>query len=155
MPANHLALITGTSRGLGAAFATQLLEQGATVLGMARHANDDLARSATQTGGALEQWEVDLAAAEGVAARLESWLGALAADRFAQVTLINNAGVVPFVAPLRDGRADDIVRGLRVNLEAPMLLTAAFLRATRGWPAKRRVVNISSGLGRRPMASQL
>ena len=35
-----------------------------------------------------------------------------------------------------------------------MLLTSAFLRATEGWPAERRVLNISSGLGRRPMASQ-
>ena len=35
-----------------------------------------------------------------------------------------------------------------------MLLTAAFLRATEGWPAQRKVLNISSGLGRRAMASQ-
>ena len=43
---------------------------------------------------------------------------------------------------------------LRVDLEAPMLLTAAFLRATAAWPVPRKVLNISSGLGRRPMASQ-
>ncbi len=35
-----------------------------------------------------------------------------------------------------------------------MQLTAVFLRATEGWPARRRVLNISSGLGRRAMASQ-
>ena len=40
-----------------------------------------------------------------------------------------------------------------------MQLTAAFLRATgawvdAGWRGPRRVLNISSGLGRRPMASQ-
>ena len=35
-----------------------------------------------------------------------------------------------------------------------MLLSAAFLAATRGWTVPRRVLNISSGLGRRPMASQ-
>jgi NAD(P)-dependent dehydrogenase (short-subunit alcohol dehydrogenase family) len=35
-----------------------------------------------------------------------------------------------------------------------MLLTAAFLDATRAWRGQRRVLNISSGLGRRPMASQ-
>ena len=33
-----------------------------------------------------------------------------------------------------------------------MLLTAAFVRATQTWPARRRVLNISSGLGRRAMA---
>src|SRR5205814_8638693 len=36
----------------------------------------------------------------------------------------------------------------------PLLLTSAFLRATEGWRAQRRVLNISSGLGRRAMASQ-
>ena len=35
-----------------------------------------------------------------------------------------------------------------------MLLTGAFLRATAAWKAQRKVLNISSGLGRRPMASQ-
>ena len=35
-----------------------------------------------------------------------------------------------------------------------MLLTAAFLRATRSWGSALKVLNISSGLGRRAMASQ-
>ena len=35
-----------------------------------------------------------------------------------------------------------------------MQLAAAFLRATQGWPCKRRMLNISSGLARRAMASQ-
>ena len=35
-----------------------------------------------------------------------------------------------------------------------MLLTSAFLRATQAWGAQRKVLNISSGLGRRAMASQ-
>ena len=43
---------------------------------------------------------------------------------------------------------------MRVDLEAPMLLAAAFLQATAGWKVPRRILNISSGLGRRAMASQ-
>jgi NAD(P)-dependent dehydrogenase (short-subunit alcohol dehydrogenase family) len=35
-----------------------------------------------------------------------------------------------------------------------MLLSAAFLRATDSWQATRKILNISSGLGRRAMASQ-
>ncbi len=33
-----------------------------------------------------------------------------------------------------------------------MLLTRAFLRATREWTVLRKVVNISSGAGRKPLA---
>jgi NAD(P)-dependent dehydrogenase (short-subunit alcohol dehydrogenase family) len=42
-----------------------------------------------------------------------------------------------------------------VGLEAPLLLTAAFLRATANWQAPRKVLLISSGLGRRPMAGSV
>ena len=42
---------------------------------------------------------------------------------------------------------------LRIGLEAPVALTAAFLRATADWTgADRRVLFVSSGLGRRAMA---
>src|SRR6185369_4887665 len=50
--------------------------------------------------------------------------------------------------------AQELEDAIRVDLEAPLLLTAAFLRATQAWPAQRKVLNISSGLGRRAMASQ-
>ena len=47
-----------------------------------------------------------------------------------------------------------LTQALRVGLEAPMLLTAAFLQASRPWGVPCKVLNISSGLGRRAMASQ-
>jgi NAD(P)-dependent dehydrogenase (short-subunit alcohol dehydrogenase family) len=61
---------------------------------------------------------------------------------------------MPPIAPLSTLTAAQLSPALRVGLEAPMLLTAAFLGATEHWPAQRKVLNISSGLGRRPMASQ-
>jgi benzil reductase ((S)-benzoin forming) len=70
------------------------------------------------------------------------------------LTLVNNAGLLPAIAPLGELEAADLARALRVDLEAPMLLTSAFLAATAGWTAARKVLNISSGLGRRAMASQ-
>jgi NAD(P)-dependent dehydrogenase (short-subunit alcohol dehydrogenase family) len=48
--------------------------------------------------------------------------------------------------------AEELAAVLRVNLEAPMALTGAFLRATRGWVIERKVLNISSGAGRNPIA---
>jgi benzil reductase ((S)-benzoin forming) len=56
--------------------------------------------------------------------------------------------------PLRDADPMALSASVRVGLEAPLLLTAAFLRATREWKADKRVLHISSGLGRRAMASQ-
>ena len=58
------------------------------------------------------------------------------------------------IGPLEDCSVEELSSALRVGLEAPLLLTAAFLRATARWRGERRVLNISSGLGRRAMAGQ-
>ena len=103
-------------------------------------------------GAGLEQWPIDLAQPGAASARLQAWLQSLEAARFDAATLINNAGVITRLGPVDECSDADLSAALRVSLEAPMLLSAAFLRATRGWSAQRRVLNISSGLGRRAMA---
>ncbi|MEJ6022448.1 SDR family NAD(P)-dependent oxidoreductase [Ramlibacter sp. PS4R-6] len=152
--AQHLTVITGASRGMGLAIAQQLLDAGHDLLCISRKTNDALQERAAKAGVACEQWPHDLARAAGAATRLETWLKAKEPGGYASVTLINNAALLPQVAPLSAIGGDDIADALRVNLEAPMLLTASFLRATSAWKVPRKVLNISSGLGRRAMASQ-
>lgn len=150
----HLFIITGASRGLGQAMAQQLLLPGNMLLCISRCASEALGVKATQTGAHLLQWTQDLAFGARTSARLEQWLREKTASSFASATLINNAGVIPRIGPLSDIDADDLSHALRVGLEAPMQLTSAFLRATTHWQAERKVLNISSGLGSRAMASQ-
>ena len=149
----QLTILTGASRGLGLAMAQQLLESGATVLCISRKASPELEQHAQRSDATLEQWTMDLADGVRVASALQIWLQTHAATPWSGVTLINNAGVIPALAPLRDGQTDDLANALRVGLEAPLLLCAVFLAATRDWAAPRKVLNISSGLGRRAMAS--
>ncbi len=141
----HLYIITGASRGLGRAMAEQLLQPGHTVLGLSRQAPAGL--------DGLEQWPCDLADPVPVAERLLSWLGGFDASRFASANLINNAALLTEPAPLADVDLSALSQATRVGLEAPLVLTAAFLRATRSWTGQRRVLHVSSGLGRRGMAS--
>jgi benzil reductase ((S)-benzoin forming) len=154
----HLYIITGASRGMGLALAQQLLQSGNTLLCISRHASDALAQQAQSQGAALTQWTADLSDAAPTAEKLQAWLAAQSAGSaspaFTSATLVNNAGMVPSIAPLSDLAAGDITRALRVGVEAPMLLTSAFLRATAAWQVPKKVLNISSGLGRRAMASQ-
>ena len=150
----HLFIITGASRGLGHAMAQQLLQPGNMLLCISRSTSEALTVQAKQLGAHLLQWTQDLARGAATSARLEQWLREQTASSFASVTLINNAGVIPRIGPLSEVDADDLSKALRVGLEAPMQLTSAFLRATAHWPAERKVLNISSGLGRRAMASQ-
>lgn len=154
MTSLHLTILTGASRGMGLAMAQQLIAAGHDLLCISRKTSDLLSGLASRKGVACEQWPQDLTRPENASAKLETWLSRHAGTALESVTLINNAGLLPRIAPLGDIPARDLSDALRVDLEAPMLLTGAFLRATAGWKARRKVLNISSGLGRRPMASQ-
>lgn len=150
----RLVLLTGASRGLGAALARRLLAADLTLLCLSRHADESLTAAAEAADAKLEQWRVDLADPGPVAARVEDWLNRFAADRFAAATLINNAGALAPLGPLGSADSASLQAALRVGLEAPLLLSAAFLRATAAWRTDRRILNVSSGLGRRAMAGQ-
>ena len=141
-----LSIVTGASRGLGRAVAEQLLARGHQVLSISRTSPDGL------SSPLLQHWTADLADARVVAARLATWLAERGPETFGALNLINNAGVISHLAPLGAIESADLANALRVGLEAPMLLTAAFLRATQTWTVSRKVVLVSSGLGRRAMA---
>ena len=139
---------------MGLAMAEQLLQPGHTLLCISRGIAESLQIRADAAGATLIQWSADLTEGAAASARLEEWLKAQDPSDFASASLINNAGVIPTIVPLREADATDLARALRVGLEAPMQLTASFLRATHRWQAPRKVLNISSGMGRRAMASQ-
>jgi NAD(P)-dependent dehydrogenase (short-subunit alcohol dehydrogenase family) len=152
---SHLTLITGHSRGLGAALLAQRLQAGHRVLGIARAHTSALQAQADTAGARLEQWQLDLSDAVPAAQRLRAWLDGLDGRAWASVTLINNAGLVGTPAPLGQVPLEQLSQAMRAGLEAALLLTAALLAATADparWPGARRVMNISSGLGRRAMA---
>lgn len=148
----HLVILTGASRGLGRALALQLAAKGVLLLTLARRPDAALPAEVSARGGDIEQWALDLAHDTGAAARLEAWLHRQDGDRWQSATLINNAGLLGSVGPLERTDSDALAAVLRVNLEAPMALTAAFLRATAAWPGDRKVLNISSGAAHNPIA---
>lgn len=150
----HLYILTGGSRGMGLAMARHILAQGHHLISIARQRNEDLQALAHTHQATLSQWQHDLAAPHAAAQQLQQWLGTQTDTDYARVVLINNAGVIPPIAPLSHSDWQAVSQALRVGLEAPMLLTSAFLRATESWGIARRVLNVSSGLGRRAIASQ-
>jgi len=147
----QLFIITGASRGMGEAIARQLLKPGHLVIGISRQQSARLAAEAQARSAALEQWEYDLAQPLAAAQALQAWLG-IQAGAFSAATLINNAGVVARPGPVEAASLEDLSNAIRVGLEATLLLSSAFLRGTAGLGAARKILNISSGLGRRAMA---
>lgn len=144
-----LYIITGASRGLGFELARQVLAHPCRLLTLARHDNAALTQAAAANGATLTQWTLDLAHGIHAATHLEAWLHTQDA---AEATLINNAGAIGGVGAIDTLRPEALSTTVRINLEAPLLLTAAFLRATATWKAPRKVLNISSGAGRHAIA---
>lgn len=136
----HLYIVTGSSRGLGAALVQQLAQPGHAVVGIARKLNPALK---------ADQWTLDLADPLPAAERLQTWLRAN--KGWASATLVNNAALLSAPGPLAATDLGELSAALRVGLEAPALLSRVFLAETAGVPT-RRILNISSGLGRRAMA---
>jgi NAD(P)-dependent dehydrogenase (short-subunit alcohol dehydrogenase family) len=142
----HLTILTGASRGLGLAMAQQLLAEGdQRLLTISRRPHAGL------QGPALEQWAMDLADAMPVAQRLEAWMDALPPGSVASLTLIHNAALLSKMAALSEIDAAGLREALRVGLEAPLLLSSAFLRAGARLRLPMKLLGISSGLGRSAM----
>ncbi|MHB1284653.1 MAG: SDR family oxidoreductase, partial [Metallibacterium scheffleri] len=142
------AVLTGHSRGLGAALAAALLARGIATLGLARRGNAALTARYPQL---LREVVLDLsdsAALQGwlEGGELHAWLAGAA-----HVLLINNAGVVGPVGALDMQSPAQLARAVALNVSAPLMLAAAFAEAARATP-DRRIVHISSGAARQPIA---
>lgn len=126
--AGSTALVTGSSRGIGAGLADALEAAGVKVL---RHGS-------APTPGSPELIVADLASAEGVAALTDA-----VHERVDHLDLVvNNAGV-ELPSRLENMSDDSLRRTLDVNLTAPLLVTRSLLpllRAGRG----RSVVMVTS-----------
>jgi short-subunit dehydrogenase len=127
-------VVTGASRGIGAALATELAARGARVVLVARSA-EPLEKLAAELGG--EAFPADLADASV----LEPLVRRIEADGPIDV-LVNNAGI-DLTGDLLALPTEDITELVAVNLCAPMLLCRAVIPAmqTRG---RGHIVNVSS-----------
>ena len=146
-------LITGASRGLGHALAREALQQGAFVVCVARREPEDLPPGAG--GGSAEYRFVglDLGQTDRLLSQVDRLWDFFAGRQWEGLYLINNAATNQ---PLDLAEANDVVeltQAIAVNLTAAMLLANSFIRETRGLAPDRRVLNISSGAGRRPFES--
>jgi 3-oxoacyl-[acyl-carrier protein] reductase len=146
----QVALVTGASRGIGAAIAQYLGNQGATVIGTATTQN-----GAEQIGAALQQAGVQgvgMALDVNDAAQVEAVLKQIT-EQFGDITiLVNNAGVTRDTLLMRM-KEDDWDAVLSTNLKSVFRLSQAVLRPMMK-ARYGRIINISSVVGHSGNAGQ-
>jgi 3-oxoacyl-[acyl-carrier protein] reductase len=141
----HTALVTGASRGIGAAIAVALAEAGAAVAVNYRERAADadaVVAKIKGTGGRAIATAADVSQATAVAKMVDHVTSALGPIDI----LVNNAGMA-IVRGIDDLTESDFDTTISVNLKSAFLCTQAVLPAMR---AKKwgRIVNISSGAAR-------
>jgi NAD(P)-dependent dehydrogenase (short-subunit alcohol dehydrogenase family) len=117
--AGRLALVTGASRGIGAAVARALAEAGARVVRVARTLSDT-------ASGPFLNLPCDLTDA----VQVERLAGRVLDVEGAPAVVVNNAGSF-LLRPLEETTPADFDAQLAVNLRASFLLARAFLPAMR------------------------
>ena len=133
--ANHVAVVTGASRGLGAGLADHFAEAG-LALGLCSRSDPVLPDGPTVVARRLDV--TDAAAVDAFAAEV--------VDRLGRIDLwVNNAGVLEPIDPLRDADPADIARNLEVNVLGVVHGTQSFVRHVRSRAGDGVLLNISSG----------
>ncbi len=132
---DKVAVVTGASRGIGAALAEVFREAG-LALGLCARSEPIMDDSERVLSRKLDV--TDEAAVTGFAAAV--------AERFGGIDLwVNNAGVLDPIAPLREVSAEDFRRHIDVNLTGVFLGSREFARLLRRQQRGGVLINISSG----------
>jgi 3-oxoacyl-[acyl-carrier protein] reductase len=136
---NKRALVTGGSRGIGAAIVKRLAEEGAhvalTYAGNVGRA-DETVKAAQALGVKALAIKADSADADAVVAAVERTLKELGGIDI----LVNSAGIA-VTAPIDDYRLEDFDRILAVNVRAVFVATQA---AVKHMQSGGRIINIGS-----------
>ncbi|MCZ2498858.1 glucose 1-dehydrogenase [Xylophilus sp. Kf1] len=145
---DKVAIVTGSSKGIGAGIARRLAADGAAVVvNYSRNAADAdaVVRQITDAGGRAVACKADVASPDEVKILVQA-----AMDTFGKLDiLVNNAGVYASDS-LETLSAESFDRHFHVNVRGLLLLTQA---ASRVLPSGGTVVNISSGLAKSPYPS--
>jgi benzil reductase ((S)-benzoin forming) len=140
-------IITGVSRGLGAAFFDEFHAAGDRILALGRRFSDAQHQAERREPQRVRLRQADFAYPNTLpaAAELASFL-----HDATTIVLIHNAAVLGPVGAVGTFSADEIQVAVAVDLTAPMLLTNAVMAAA---PRQREiaVLFISSGAARRPV----
>ena len=139
--ANKIALVTGTSRGIGASVARAFLDEGTTVVGIARTASELKAEH-------YDPINFDLV--NSTVAQINELIARILNKHRRIDILINNAGIIRR-APAHQFSEQDWDDVLRINLKVPFFLAQS---VARWWiekgakeipsPARLKIVNIAS-----------
>jgi benzil reductase ((S)-benzoin forming) len=141
---NHY-IITGASRGIGEALVRRLIVPGNTIYTVSRTLNEGLVELASSLNVPLYYHETDLSIREEAESFINAVFDKIQLHEFDRIALINNAGMLEPVSPVKSIDFALAEKHLGLNLLAPMILSSVFLAKTAALDIPKVILNISSG----------
>ncbi len=145
-----IALVTGGSRGIGAAIAKRLAADGASVAityTKGAEAAQSVVNAIEKSGGKATAIQADAADADAVIAAVEKTVATFGGLDI----LVNNAGT-GFPKPFEEATLEELDRVINVNLRGVFFATKAALKHMKNGG---RIINIGSCVGERIMTPGL
>ncbi|TKC15374.1 (S)-benzoin forming benzil reductase [Robertmurraya kyonggiensis] len=141
------AIITGASKGLGAAIATRLLGEDFGIFSVSRMENEDLRKHAEEQNLFCAHFPCDLSDPKSIEITFSEIVEKLGDTD--ELWVFNNAGVVEPIEKVGKLDTESVVQNLNVNLLAPILITN--LLTQRLAKSKVTFINVTSGAAERPI----
>ncbi|WP_066191877.1 MULTISPECIES: (S)-benzoin forming benzil reductase [Gracilibacillus] len=141
------AVVTGTSKGLGAAIARLFMQASIHVIGLARHENQDLANE--DLPGQYHHVTVDLADLQQTEQKLQEVMDDLKTKPLQAVYLVQNAAVVTPIEQVGKQTSGELTRHVHVNLLSPMIITNLWLQGWRESDISCVIAHVTSGAANR------
>ncbi|MGG3642578.1 (S)-benzoin forming benzil reductase [Bacillus gobiensis] len=138
-----LAIVTGSTKGLGRAITERLFNQGVYVNTISRSKE-------TIQHERLTSYQGDLSDSEEMIRLMQEITEKLPLSHYTSVTLFNNAGTVTPIKRVGEAEAGEVIKHYSLNLIAPVVLSQAFVKWTSNFKGKKTIVNISSGAAYKP-----
>jgi len=140
-----VVIVTGASRGLGAAVARWLAKAQAALTLISRSENKlkDVAEEVRSLGGKSLVFTADISNQDACRSAVE-----LTLDRFGRIdALVNNAGIIRPISSIARSEPDSWRYNIEVNLMGPFYMIQAAISSLRS--QNGRIVNVSSGAANR------
>lgn len=138
-------IITGASRGIGESLTRKLLIPGNTIFAVSRTLNEDLVDLASSLQVPLYFHETDLSLPVEAEYFINSVFDKIQFTTSDKIALINNAGMIEPIAPVKSSNFEKAEKHLNLNMLAPFILSSVYISRTEKIAIPKVILNISSG----------
>src|SRR5690625_4099520 len=143
------AIITGTSKGLGASRAEKMIKAGVNVVGISRNENPVLEELASQSKVRYHHFRCNLTNVENLDRTFAKINDLVVKEDPELVYLINNAATVKPIDIASNQTIEAVQAHMQLNLIAPIITTSLLLKKARRKGIKTIIANVTSGAANR------